>query len=186
METFRVGRLSHVAVLVRSVEASARVLAARGLKINPAEKWDGEGALEIYVGDVQAQSALLLLMQPTRETSHYHRALEKRGPGLHHLALNTETIQDLPGWILHKKSSEKLAYYKHRDFPALIEMQRYEQPDAPFITRLEIPCAPALVESLRTPGLFVSREGIWFEISGQRIALAEITGASSSSTDCLS
>jgi hypothetical protein len=185
MEALRLSRLSHVAILVRSVEESARVLAARGFKINPTERWDGEGTLEIYAGDVKTQSALLLLMQPLREDGHYRRALEKRGPGLHHVAINS-SAQDLPGWTLHKRTSEKLAYYKHRDFPALIEMQRYEQPDSPFITRLETPCTPALVESLRTPGLFSSRGGIWLEIGGQRIALEEITGANSSSTDRLS
>lgn len=54
-------------------------------QMGPEEKWEGEGTLEIYIEREKGNS--LLLMEPIRAGAYQH-ALEKRGPGLHHLAIN--------------------------------------------------------------------------------------------------
>ncbi len=55
--------LSHVALLVPSVEDSAKVLESRGIKSEKPEVFESEGTKEVYVGSYDNQSALLLLLE---------------------------------------------------------------------------------------------------------------------------
>ncbi|MEN0059868.1 MAG: VOC family protein [Bdellovibrio sp.] len=95
---------SHTAILVPSVRKAADYLKKFDFKIGKEEEWDGEGTKEIYVELGQANS--LLLMEPIKPGA-YQRALEKRGPGLHHLAvdvLNLDSFLEsitLSGWLIH-------------------------------------------------------------------------------------
>lgn len=143
--------LNHIALLVPNVVKSAEYLRQFDFKIGPAEKWDGEGTLEVYVGDLNSEMANLLLMEPTKEGA-YTRAMAKRGPGLHHIAidvLNLETyIDELAGsgWLLHPKSLKMIkhsqtAYLARPDVPTLIEVQQREVlKDSPlFISNMMIP-----------------------------------------------
>lgn len=91
---------SHVAILVSSVRKAAAYLRQFDFQIGKEEDWDGEGTREIYVEVAKANS--LLLIEPIKPGA-YQRALDKRGPGLHHLAidvLNLEKyIESLAGFI---------------------------------------------------------------------------------------
>lgn len=78
-------QLSHIAFLVESAHDSAKKLEQKGFPVGPAESFEGEGTLEIYVGD-PSHTSLLLLMQAEGDGA-YKRALQKRGPGLHHIAI---------------------------------------------------------------------------------------------------
>lgn len=122
---------SHVAVLVPSVRKAADYLRRFDFQIGKEEVWDGEGTREIYIERDKGNS--LLLMEPIKPGA-YQRALEKRGPGLHHLAidvLNLEVfIESLAGsgWLLHPMSIKTMkqsqtAYLARPGFPALIEVQ---------------------------------------------------------------
>lgn len=101
--------LNHTAFLVPNVVKSAEYLRQFDFKVGRAEKWDGEGTLEIYVGDLTSEGANLLLMEPVTEGA-YSRAMAKRGPGLHHIAIDVldleSYIDGLSGsdWFLHSKS----------------------------------------------------------------------------------
>lgn len=55
--------LSHVALLVSSVDKSAAYLSTQGFKCGETEFFESEGTKEIYVGDYQDQSGLLLLIE---------------------------------------------------------------------------------------------------------------------------
>ncbi len=125
--------LNHVAVLVPSVEASAKRLAQMGFATNPPEFWDGEGTKEIYVGNTKDERALLLLVEPTRKGS-YQRALDKRGPGVHHIAIDVDDLRAFidtlssSGWMLLPQTirsieKSKTAWLANSKFPALIEVQ---------------------------------------------------------------
>jgi hypothetical protein len=144
---------NHVALLVRSAERTASYLRNLGFQTGPAEEWDGEGTLEIYVEREKGNS--LLLMQPVKPGA-YQRAMEKRGPGLHHLAIDVQSLEEFfisissSGWLLHPTSirtiqKTRTAYLARPGFPALIEVQ--EKP--------EMKMAPIFVESL---GLRFSRD----------------------------
>lgn len=125
---------SHTALLVRSVERAAALLAPHGFQIGPTEAWEGEGTKEIYVQRDYANS--LLLMEPVKPGA-YQRAMDKRGPGIHHFAIDILSLEEFlrsisgSGWLLHPMSIEtikrgKTAYLARPGFPALIEVQERE------------------------------------------------------------
>lgn len=143
--------LNHIALLVPSVQKAADYLRSFDIRIGPAQEWEGEGTLEIYVGNTDAQCATLLLMESVKEGA-YTRALRKRGPGLHHIAidvLNLETYIDKlsgSGWLLHPKSlktikASRTAWLARPGIPALIEVQERESVDRKplFIDEIRIP-----------------------------------------------
>jgi hypothetical protein len=144
--------LNHVALLTASVQASAEYLKALGHEIGPEEDFPGGGTKEIYVGNVGEERGLLLLMEPTREGS-YQRALNKRGPGLHHIAIDVPELKTFitslsgTGWFLLPKSihtveTQKTAWLARPGFPALIELQERQDMalrTKSFISKLEIP-----------------------------------------------
>lgn len=120
---------SHVAILVPSVRKAADFLKSYGFQIGDFESF--EETNEIYVQIEERNS--LLLMEPSGPGS-YKRALEKRGPGLHHLAVDVLDLEKElgaisdSGWLLHLKSiksikSLKTAYLARPGFPGLIEVQ---------------------------------------------------------------
>jgi len=126
---------SHVAVLVRSVKKAADFLKKFDFQIGQEEIFEGEGTKEIYVEYDNANS--LLLMEPTR-AGPYQRALEKRGPGIHHLAIDVLDIENFihslvgSGWLLHPSSlktmkKSKTVYLARPGFPGLIEVQEREK-----------------------------------------------------------
>ncbi len=143
--------LNHIALLVPSVAKSAEYLKQFNFKIGPTDQWEGVGTLEIYVGDLQNEMANLLLMEPVKDGA-YSRAMSKRGPGLHHIAIDVLNIEDYidqlagSGWLLHPKSlhtikHSKTAYLARPEMPTLIEVQQQDiLSDRPFfISELEIP-----------------------------------------------
>jgi len=127
-ETFR---LNHIAFLVSFVEKAAAAFGKLDLFVGPAEIWDGEGTREIYIGAADC-SASVLLMEPVKEGA-YLRAMKKRGPGLHHIAVDVPDLESYidglsgSGWFLHPKSLQtirklKTAYPARPGIPALIEV----------------------------------------------------------------
>jgi len=140
---------SHVALLLPSVEKAAARLRSLGFETGEVEQWESEGTREIYVGKGHANS--LLLMEPFKEGA-YSRALNKRGPGLHHLAIDVEMLESfllslsVSGWLLHPSSvatisKTRTAYLARPGFPALIEVQeKKHSAEMPlFISSLELP-----------------------------------------------
>ena len=131
---------SHVAILVPSVRKAADHLRQFDFQIGKEEDWDGEGTREIYVEKDKANS--LLLMEPIKPGA-YRRALDKRGPGLHHLAIDVLNLDSYieslagSGWLLHPMSIKMMkqsqtAYLARPGFPGLIEVQgRKELNDRP-------------------------------------------------------
>jgi hypothetical protein len=126
---------SHIAVLVPSVRRAADRLKQFNFQIGPEEIWDGEGTKEIYIEREKANS--LLLMEPVKAGA-YQRALEKRGPGLHHLAIDVLNLDSFieslggSGWLLHPISNKTIkqsqtAYLARPGFPALIEVQEQKE-----------------------------------------------------------
>lgn len=122
---------NHTAILVPSVRQAARRLNACGFNIGPEELWEGEGTREIYVE--KGRTNALLLMEPVGD-GPYRRALAKRGPGFHHMAIDVAEIESYiesisgSGWLLHPRSlttirRSRTAYLARPGFPCLIEVQ---------------------------------------------------------------
>lgn len=164
--------LNHVSILVPSVEKTAKTLEDKGYDIGPVDTFEGEGTKEIYINYGNAGS--LLLMEAIGP-GPYQRALEKRGPGLHHLAIDVEKIVKAlegltkAGWELHPESfvtmeRSKTAYLFRRGFPALIEVQERKPKDEPlFITKLELRYEKAMSRLVSAAGL----EGIVAPTAGE-------------------
>lgn len=144
--------LDHVALLVRSCEAAAQAAASLGLVIGPRESWPSEGTTEIYVGG-DAVTARLLLVEPTH-TGPYRRAMERRGPGLHHVAVLVPDLEAYvaslagSGWYLHPQSLEtvrkhRTAWLARPGTRLLVEVHERPAPDgkAALIQSLELPAA---------------------------------------------
>lgn len=126
---------SHVAILVPSVGRAADHLRQFGFQVGKEETWEGEGTREIYVERDKANS--LLLMEPAKPGA-YQRAMEKRGPGIHHLAIDVPDLEDYiqsienSGWFLHPSSIRimkraRVVYLTRPGFPALIEVQEQNE-----------------------------------------------------------
>jgi len=126
---------SHVAILVPSVRKAADYLKQFDFKIGEEEAFEGEGTKEIYVELGRANS--LLLLEPFKPGA-YQRALEKRGPGLHHLAVDVLSLDSFleaitpSGWLLHPVSLKtikqtKTVWLSRPGFPALIEVHERKE-----------------------------------------------------------
>jgi len=100
--------LDHVSILVGSVDAASRLFVDSGIKIGQKESFGDVGTEEIYIGD--SESRALLLLQAAVANGVYMRALQKRGPGIHHVAVCSndfsaanEKLSGL-GWLVHPGS----------------------------------------------------------------------------------
>lgn len=154
--------LSHLALLVPSVDHAAAVLRSYGFEPAAAEVWEGEGTKEIYVGLPAANA--LLLMEPAKPGA-YERALKKRGPGLHHFAVDVPALEPFltsiagSGWLMHLNSvrtlqAHRTVYLARPGFPGLIEVQEKEpRADANFVTAVRHPLAYELHKLLAPVGL---------------------------------
>ncbi|WP_413288301.1 hypothetical protein [Bdellovibrio sp. HCB337] len=182
--------LNHVALLVPSVKKAAAVLEKHHFAIGSAQEWEGEGTLEIYVGELNSKSALLLLMEPVKEGA-YTRAMKKRGPGLHHLAIDVLNLESYidglsgSGWLLHPKSLHTIkhsqtAYLARPGTPMLIEVQQREEisSEPSFVQKLEMPLTALDSKMLMALGLHqvVPSQSVdsWIQIEGVRINLKDL------------
>ena len=158
--------LSHVALLVPSTEKAAPIFGKLGLEVNEPQVWEGEGTKEIYIGNLKSQMALPLLMEPVNENGSYARALKKRGPGIHHIAVDVlnieEYVQSLSGsgWFLHLHSLKhlrqmKTVYLARPGMPTLIEVQEKESlcQDPPVIAEIHMNLEPAQMTMMQALGL---------------------------------
>ncbi|MCA8921919.1 MAG: VOC family protein [Planctomycetes bacterium] len=141
----------HVGVLVRDLEAALESLGPLAVQAHPVQEFPGEGTREVYVG---SGSARLLLLQPLG-AGPYRRALNARGPGVHHLALSgpdpRALLRGLPGWLLHPYSLESgpdTLWACRPGIPLLLELAAGAATGPALVTRLEVPCAPELAPLL--------------------------------------
>ena len=179
---------SHVALLLPSVEASAAFLRAQGIETEAPEAFDSEGTKEIYVGSYAKQSGLLLLLEPI-SPGPYERAMTKRGPSLHHIAIDVHDVEGFSlmaqkqGWKLHAASEKTMAYQTVwlflKGVPTLIEVhQKKELSSKPKkVSKIEIPIQEEQVELFEAIGLggLISRTAeLHLTIDGRRLSFAEI------------
>ncbi len=130
----------------------ANKLKEHGFQIGKVDFFEAEGTKEIYIES--EKSASLLLMQPTKEGS-YQKALNKRGPSLHHIAIDVINLEvsikqmtDV-GWQLHPNSQEtikdiRVAWFFKSGFPSLIEVSEVVafSTDAAFVKKIKLSVLP--------------------------------------------
>lgn len=108
-------QLDHIAILTTSLEQSVKQLPS-SFPPERIEEQPKEGTREQYVNWPAGAGPSLLFMQPIQD-GPYQGALEKRGPGLHHLGCVTDHLDDAieyfakHGLLLHPISLT--TYSKH-------------------------------------------------------------------------
>ncbi|MDH3779392.1 MAG: methylmalonyl-CoA epimerase [Nitrosopumilus sp.] len=84
-------KIDHVAIAVNDVEESAKVYQqALGVNDVEFETVESEG---VKVAIIHLENGRVELMQPTNDTSPIRKFLDKKGEGLHHMALETDNIE---------------------------------------------------------------------------------------------
>ena len=84
-------KIDHIAIAVNDVEESAKVYQqALGVDNVEFETVESEG---VKVAIIHLENARVELMQPTNDTSPIKKFLDKKGQGLHHMALDTDNIE---------------------------------------------------------------------------------------------
>ena len=173
-----VAHLDHVGLLVESAEKSAEHFRSRNLEVGPTEDFPSEGTREIYVGS-RTQHGKVLLIEAIGP-GPYLSALERRGPGLHHVALGVPDIRSFvtglmgSGWHLHPISLTALAHTStvwlaRAGTPVLIELSNSTAPASQesLVTRLGLPIPDRLVRALSCP-IVEEREDITIEVGDWR------------------
>ena len=84
-------KIDHIAIAVNDVEESAKVYRqALGVEEVEFETVETEG---VKVAIIHLENGRIELMQPTNEQSPIKKFLDKKGQGLHHMALETGNIE---------------------------------------------------------------------------------------------
>jgi hypothetical protein len=126
----------HVAILAVDLEVVTKTLPS-WLTVHDPETHPGEGTVERYVRPEEDAAPSLLLLQPI-QVGPYATAMEKRGPGLHHIGCSTNSIDDAVrhfdrhGLLVHpislKTCSNKIVWLCRPGVPFLVEL--YEAAEA--------------------------------------------------------
>lgn len=82
--------VDHIGIAVRSLEEGAALYRALGLDVAGTEEVPEQG---VRVAFIPAGGTRLELLEPLGESSPIARHLERRGPGLHHVALRVPDIR---------------------------------------------------------------------------------------------
>ncbi|MGY5151585.1 MAG: methylmalonyl-CoA epimerase [Candidatus Nitrosopumilus sp. bin_6a] len=84
-------KIDHIAIAVNDVEESAKIYQqALGVDDIEFETVESEG---VKVAILHLENARVELMQPTNDESPIKKFLDKKGQGLHHMALDTDNIE---------------------------------------------------------------------------------------------
>ena len=82
-------QLDHIGIAVRSIAEARRLYESLGLAVVHEETIEPE---QVRTALLPAGDARIELLEPTSPDSPVGRFLAKRGPGLHHIALQVENI----------------------------------------------------------------------------------------------
>ena len=125
-------KLDHIAILTTSLEKCIDQLPA-SVYPQAIEEQPTEGTREQYVS-VQVEDGPALLFLEAIQPGPYQTALEKRGPGLHHLGCTTDSIDEVighfssSGLLLHpislKTYAREAVWMCRPGVPYLIELYK--------------------------------------------------------------
>ena len=82
-------RIDHVAIAVRSIDEARKLYEDLGLEVEAIEEVPQEG---VRVALIACGESRIELLEPTTEDSPVRKFLDRRGPGLHHLCLASDSL----------------------------------------------------------------------------------------------
>ena len=84
-------KIDHIAIAVNNVEEAAKIYQeALGVDTVEFETVESEG---VKLAILHLENGRIELMQPMNDESPIKKFLDKKGPGLHHVALQTDNIE---------------------------------------------------------------------------------------------
>jgi methylmalonyl-CoA/ethylmalonyl-CoA epimerase len=84
-------KIDHIAIAVYNVEESAKIYQqALGADHVEFETVESEG---VKIAIIELENGRIELMQPMNDSSPIKKFLDKKGQGLHHMALDTDNIE---------------------------------------------------------------------------------------------
>ena len=84
-------KIDHIAIAVNNVEEAAKIYQeALGVDIVEFETVESEG---VKLAIIPLENGRIELMQPMNDESPIKKFLDKKGQGLHHMALQTDNIE---------------------------------------------------------------------------------------------
>ena len=90
MDVFEL-KIDHIAIAVDDVEESAKIYQqALGADHVEFETVESEG---VKIAIIELENGRIELMQPMNDSSPIKKFLDKKGQGLHHMALDTDNIE---------------------------------------------------------------------------------------------
>lgn len=84
-------KVNHIGIAVRSIEETAKFYSKLGLEIESIEIVESQKVRVAFipVGDVRIE-----LLEPTSDQSTITKFIEKKGEGIHHIALSTDNLAE--------------------------------------------------------------------------------------------
>ncbi len=82
-------KIDHVAIAVKNLEEGVKIWKDMGFEVE-YENVDEQG---VRVGIIHLGNARIEVLEPIKDDSPINKFLEKRGEGLHHLAVEVENIE---------------------------------------------------------------------------------------------
>ena len=83
--------IEHIGIAVRSIEEARTFYESLGLVVEEIEEVPQEG---VRVAMIPCGESRIELLEPTRGDSPVAKFLDKRGPGLHHLCLASDGVEE--------------------------------------------------------------------------------------------
>ena len=180
----------HIALLVTDLEKTLETLNP-DWHFGKIDTFPAEGTKEIYIGPPNATGKLLLI-EPIG-AGPYQNALEKRGAGLHHIAINVPDCRAYAdkiagsGWYLHPSSLTTFHTYQTIWFarpatPLLIEVAQRkplaQSDQVDFISKIEVPLPthkPSLVSAVGLDQFQASVDSnFYITIDGSRVDIQDL------------
>ncbi|MCF7792957.1 MAG: methylmalonyl-CoA epimerase [Candidatus Cloacimonetes bacterium] len=91
MPTTAVKKISHIGIAVHSIEEAAKFYEKLDLEIEAVEIVESQ---KVKVAFISIGEVRIELLEPTSSESTVAKYLEKKGEGIHHIALSTDNLQD--------------------------------------------------------------------------------------------
>ncbi len=89
----KISGFEHVSIASDELEPSARILALFGIEKSGFEELHTQHVSSTYFEE-PATGVRFEVIKPGSEDSHLHKFLKDRGPGLHHVCLQVEDLDD--------------------------------------------------------------------------------------------
>jgi len=92
-------RIAHVGIATQSIAAAAEFYSCLGLELNRVEVVEDQ---KVKVAILEVGDSAIELIEATQEDSLIQRFVDKRGPGLHHMTLEVDNLEEQLAFLREK------------------------------------------------------------------------------------